>query len=87
MYHMPYYVETYGGDGCYADPAIVIHGEFADALADVSGRLGRSVTMAPDWMPEQDLSSAQVPSDARPVGAWHESDRELCGGAAIWRVD
>jgi hypothetical protein len=79
-----YHVETYGGDGVHADPEAREHGSIDEALADATARLGRPVVLPGDWRPDADMAGAGIPEGARPVGAWHESDVEGCGGVSIW---
>jgi hypothetical protein len=82
---MRYFVESYGGDGITVDPEIAEHENIVEAMKDAAVRLGRAVPSRPEWMPSHGMQSAGIPEKATPVGAWHESERELCGGVAIWR--
>lgn len=73
-------VETYPPDGSRCEPEPSEHETIGDALADAALRLGRPVALPPDWVPDAEMG----PAGARPVGGWHESAVELCGGVAIW---
>jgi hypothetical protein len=82
-----YYVETYGGDGCYADPQVAEHDTLEEALNDVAERLGRKISPRGEWIPNEDMAGTGIPEGARPVGAWNDSDEEGCGGVALWKRD
>lgn len=83
-----YFVENYAAAGSHCDSAVSTHVNLNDALDSVAARLDRTISTTPDFMPDGDdeRSDGVIPADAIPVGAWHASDEELCGGVAIWRT-
>jgi hypothetical protein len=84
---MGYWVERYPSEGDYLGPNAVEWDTLDEAREDAGGRVGRTLPDEPEWFPDADTAiDPDIPAGSVPLGAWHESDLELCGGVVIWEA-